>query len=254
MARTWPALVVEARRIRVGRGIAIGGGEQDENRVARAHRRARHHRILRDEPARVLDRRIVTGYLVARKAFPGRHAMEIVSMINYALPGTIVGIAYLMAFNDPPIVLTGTAIVIVACYVFRYSPTGIRATVAVLQQIDPSIEEASVSLGADQARTFRQITLPLIRPAYLAGLIYSFARSMTTISAILFLTTPSTRIMTRQILNETESGRYGNAFAYVVILIAIVLLGVGVLFTLVGTSTGAERRTAERAILGTGPQ
>ena len=64
-------------------------------------------------------------------------------MINYALPGTIVGIAYLIAFNDPPIALTGTALIIIACYVFRYSPTGIRTTVALLHQIDKSLEEAS---------------------------------------------------------------------------------------------------------------
>ena len=69
-------------------------------------------------------------------------------MINYALPGTIVGIAYLIAFNDPPIALTGTALIIIACYVFRYSPTGIRATVALLHQIDKSLEEASQGLGA----------------------------------------------------------------------------------------------------------
>ena len=69
-------------------------------------------------------------------------------MINYALPGTIVGIAYLIAFNDPPLALTGSALIIIACYVFRYSPTGIRTTVALLQQIDHSLEEASSSLGA----------------------------------------------------------------------------------------------------------
>ena len=91
-------------------------------------------------------------------------------MINYALPGTIVGIAYLIAFNAPPIEITGTALIIIACYVFRYSPTGIRATVAQLEQIDRSIEEASLSLGARSGTTFRRITLPLIMPAFFAGL------------------------------------------------------------------------------------
>ena len=75
---------------------------------------------------------VVVGYLVGRGAFIGRRAMELVSMLNYALPGTIVGIAYLVAFNDKPIALTGTATILVACYVFRYSPTGIRTTVALL--------------------------------------------------------------------------------------------------------------------------
>ena len=65
---------------------------------------------------------VLLGYLVARKEFFGRRTMELVSMINYALPGTIVGIAYLIAFNDPPIELTGTALIIIACYVFRYGP------------------------------------------------------------------------------------------------------------------------------------
>jgi len=118
----------------------------------------------------------------------------------------------------------------------------LRAGTAALSQIDPSIEEASISLGADNARTFRKITLPLIRPAFLAGLIYAFARSMTTISAIIFLTTPQTKIMTAQILNEVENGRYGNAFAYCVILILIVMVAIGVLYVLVGSQTGAERR------------
>src|SRR5205085_1346628 len=88
---------------------------------------------------------VLVGYLVARRRFPGRQAMEMVSMINYALPGTIVGIAYLIAFNAPPLEITGTALIIIACYVFRYSPTGIRATIAQLQQVDRSIEEASQS-------------------------------------------------------------------------------------------------------------
>jgi ABC-type spermidine/putrescine transport system permease subunit II len=113
---------------------------------------------------------VLVGYLIARRSFPGRRAMELVAMVNYALPGTIVGIAYLIAFNDPPLALSGGALIIIACYVFRYSPTGIRATVALLQQIDRSIEEASSSLGAGSGETFRRVTLPLIAPAFFAGL------------------------------------------------------------------------------------
>ena len=148
---------------------------------------------------------ILVGYLVVKKEFPGRQTMEVVSMVNYSLPGTIVGIAYLMAFNDPPLVLTGTALVIVACYVFRYSPTGIRATVATLQQIDPSIEEASQSLGAGSGTTFRRITLPLILPAFFAGLGVVFIRSMTAISATIFLVSINWTLITVRILeNITE--------------------------------------------------
>src|SRR5258708_36958272 len=85
---------------------------------------------------------ILLGYLVAKKSFAGRRSMELGSMINYALPGTIVGIAYLIAFNDEPFVLTGTALIIVACYIFRYGPTGIRSTGGLLHQIDKSFAES----------------------------------------------------------------------------------------------------------------
>ncbi len=94
---------------------------------------------------------LLMGYLLGRISFPGRRAMELVSMLNYALPGTIVGIAYLIAFNDGPLTLTGTATILIAAYVFRYSPTGIRATIAMVAQLDRSLEEASTSLGANRA-------------------------------------------------------------------------------------------------------
>ena len=136
--------------------------------------------------------------------FAGRRTMELVSMINYALPGTIVGIAYLIAFNDPPIELTGTALIIVACYVFRYGPTGIRATVALLQQIDKSLEEASQGLGAGSGTTFRRVTLPLILPAFFAGLGVVFIRSMTAISATIFLVSIGWTLITVKILREHD--------------------------------------------------
>jgi len=167
---------------------------------------------------------ILLGYLVARKVFLGRRAMELVSMVNYALPGTIVGIAYLIAFNDPPLVLTGTALIIVACYVFRYSPTGIRTTVALLQQIDPSLEEASASLGAGSATTFRRVTLPLILPAFFAGLGVVFIRSMTAISATIFLISINWTLITVRILENMTELSLGPAAAFSMLVVAIVVV------------------------------
>jgi len=167
---------------------------------------------------------ILLGYLVARKVFPGRRAMELVSMVNYALPGTIVGIAYLIAFNDPPLALTGTALIIVACYVFRYSPTGIRTTVALLQQIDPSLEEASSSLGAGSATTFRRVTLPLILPAFFAGLGVVFIRSMTAISATIFLISINWTLITVRILENMTELSLGPAAAFSMLVVAIVVV------------------------------
>lgn len=199
---------------------------------------------------------ILIAYMVVRKQFLGKDALDFGAMLGIAVPGTIIGIGYILSFNSPIQIagitiipkLTGGqgafggALAIVMVYIIRSVPAALRSGTAALSQIDPSIEEASTSLGADSGRTFRRITMPLIRPALLAGLIYSFARSMTTISAIIFLTTPQTKIMTQQILNEVESGRYGNAFAYCVILIVIVMVAIGVLNVLVGGQSGAARR------------
>ncbi len=167
---------------------------------------------------------VTLGYLVSKKIFPSRQAMEIVSMINYALPGTIVGIAYLLFFNDPPIMLTGTAIIIIACYVFRYGPTGIRTTVAILQQIDPSIEEASASLGAGSGTTFRRITIPLILPAFFAGLGVVFIRSMTAISATIFLISINWTLITVRILEKMTELELGVAAAFSILVVLIVFV------------------------------
>ena len=199
---------------------------------------------------------MLIAFLVVRRKFFGRAALDFGTMLGIAVPGTIFGIGYLLAFNDPTKVgdftlipkltggraVFGGALAIVMVYVIRSVPAALRGGVAALQQIDPSLEEASTSLGANTATTFRRITLPLIRPAFFSGLIYAFSRSMTTISAVIFLTTPATKIMTQQIYNETDANRFGNAFAYVVVLIVIVLVVIGILSFLVGIDTGARRR------------
>lgn len=199
---------------------------------------------------------MLIAFLVVRMKFFGRGLLDFGAMLGIAVPGTIFGIGYLLAFNDPVRIgdvtlipkLTGGRgllageLAIIMVFIIRSAPAGLRAGVAALQQIDPAIEEASVSLGANRATTFGRITLPLIRPAFLSGLVYAFARSMTTISAVIFLTTPETKIMTQQIYAETDAGRFGNAFAYIVLLIGIVLVVIALLQLLIGLATGAERR------------
>ena len=172
---------------------------------------------------------VVVGYLVGRTRFTGRKAMEVISMLNYALPGTIVGIAYLLAFNDKPLALTGTATILIACYVFRYSPTGIRTTIALLQQIDRSMEEASASLGANNVTTFRRVMLPLILPAFFAGLGVVFIRSMTAISATIFLVSINWTLITVKMLENMTEVELGPAAAFSVFVIVVVLVVTGLL-------------------------
>lgn len=189
---------------------------------------------------------MLIAFLVVRRKFTGRNLVDFASVLGLAVPGTVVGIGFILAFNQPAWgglipKLTGTALIIVLAYVVRCIPGSVRSGVAALQQVDEAMEEASASLGASSVTTFGKITMPLIRPAFLTGLIYSFARSMTSLSAIIFLITPRWSIMTAQILNEAETGRFGNAAAYCVVLIAIVLAAIGLMYAVVGSTTGAER-------------
>lgn len=169
---------------------------------------------------------MIIAFLVVRRAFPGKQFMEFGSILSYAVPGTVVGIGYILAFNGPPFVLTGTLAILVLCFVLRYVPVGIQSGIAVLRQIDPSIEEAAQNLGASTLTTFRKITLPLVAPAFFSGLVYAFVRSMTAISAAIFLVSANWNLMTVQILNQVGSGRLGVAAAFSVVVIAIVLVAV----------------------------
>jgi len=123
---------------------------------------------------------------------------------------------------------------LVLSFVFRYVPVGIQSGIAVLRQIDPSIEEAAQNLGADGLTTFRKITLPLIAPAFYSGLVFGFVRAMTAISAAIFLVSANWNLMTVQILNQVGSGRLGVAAAFSVVLLLIVLIAMGVITLLVG--------------------
>ena len=172
---------------------------------------------------------MIIAFLIVRKRFPGRGTLELTSLLNFALPGTVVGIGYILAFNQRPLLLTGTMAILVACFIFRYVPVGIQSGIAVLRQIDPSIEEAAQNLGASSAATFRRVTLPLVRPAFFSALVFAFVRAMTAISAAVFLVSANWNLMTVQILSEVGSGRYNAAAAYSIVLLAIVVAAIGVI-------------------------
>ena len=166
---------------------------------------------------------ILIAYLVVRKRFVGRGVLEFTSMLNFAVPGVVVGIGYILAFNTPPVQLTGTALIIILVFVFRRMPVGIRDGIAQLQQIDPAIEEASSSLGAGFFRTFTRITLPLVAPAFLSGLVYLFVRCMTAISAVIFVVSAGWQLLTVALLYEVDQANLAAAAAYGYVIIVIVL-------------------------------
>ena len=169
---------------------------------------------------------MIIAYLVVRKKFIGRGFINFSSLLSIAVPGTVIGIGYILTFNEPPVQLTGTAAILIAAFVIRALPIGIRAGESSLQQIDPSIEEAAADLGSNASRVFTTVTLPLIKSAFFGGLIYSFIRSMTSISAVIFLVSANYSLLTVLILDQVEDNQFGVASAFSTILILIVYIAI----------------------------
>lgn len=165
---------------------------------------------------------IVIAYLVTRKTFPGRRVLDFLAMLNFAVPGIIVGMGYVFAFNTPPLQLTGTAAIIVLIFIFQRMPVAIRDGVAMLQQIDPVIDDASADLGAGFWQTFRRVTLPLVSPALVAGMAYMFSACVTSISAVIMVVSAKWQLVTVALLHEVDNADLSQAAAYGVIIIVVV--------------------------------
>ena len=184
---------------------------------------------------------LVIAWLLARTTFRGRDAFEFGALLAFAIPGTVLGVSYILAFNVPPFELTGTGLIIVLCFVFRSLPVGVRAGSAAFRQIDRSLDEASTMLRASTATTLRRVVAPLLRPALVAALVYSFVRSMTTVSAVVFLVTAETELATTYIIGRVGNGDYGVALAYCTVLIALMSLAVALIQWSVGERTIGRR-------------
>ena len=166
---------------------------------------------------------LLIAYIVVRKEFRGKKTLEFLTMLCFAIPGTAAGVSYILAFNDAPLYITGTGIIVIISMVMRDLPVGMRAAIAGLGQLDKSLDEASLSLKGSSLKTIRYIILPLLKPALLSALVTSFVKAMTTVSAIIFLVTADTRVATAYILNRVEDGEYGTAIAYGSILIVVMM-------------------------------
>ena len=191
---------------------------------------------------------LLTAWLIARQRFPGKGIFEFVLMMSFAIPGTVIGISYIMAFNLPPIQMTGTALILIICFVFRNMPVGVRGGVAAMSQIDGSLDEASLTLGATSGRTLRRVILPLLKPAITASLVYSFVRAITSISAVIFLVSAKYNMATSYIVGLVENGQYGVAIAYSSALIVVMIAVIGVFQMLVGERKLRRPKTAPQKV------
>jgi len=180
---------------------------------------------------------VIIAYILLRKKFFGRGFMDFISVILFVIPGTIVGVGYITVFNVPPLVLTGTPLLIVLSMIFRNMPLGVRAGKAALRQISPSIEEASMNLGAGSFRTIQKIVFPLLKSSFFSIFIYTFMKSLTTLSTVIFLVYPGCSVASVSIINMVESGMWGNAAALAFCLIAISAILLILLRVILGKKT-----------------
>ncbi len=187
---------------------------------------------------------LLISWLLARTQFVGQRFFEFAALLAFAIPGTVLGVSYILAFNVPPFELTGTGLVIVLCFVFRNLPVGVRAGTASFKQLDKSLDEASTMLRASTGTTLRRVVLPLLKPALVAALVYSFVRSMTTVSAVVFLVTAENELATTYIIGRVGNGDYGVALAYCTVLIVLMSLATALVQALVGERKLGRRRQA----------
>ncbi|HEX6944959.1 MAG TPA: iron ABC transporter permease [Casimicrobiaceae bacterium] len=190
---------------------------------------------------------LLSAYVITRHRFAGRRTFEFLTMVSFAIPGTVIGVAYIVAFNVAPLELTGGLAILVLCFVFRNMPVGVRAGVAALAQIDRTLDEASSTLRASTVRTLTRVILPLLKPAIVATLVFSFTHAMTAVSAVIFLATAKYNLATVYIIGRVEAGEYPLAIAYSSVLIAFMLAVLLLVQALVGEARLGRRTAATLA-------
>jgi iron(III) transport system permease protein len=185
---------------------------------------------------------LLAAWVLSRQRFAGKTLLEFALMLTFCVPGTVIGVAYILTYNIPPVEITGTAVILVVCFVFRNLPVGVRSGMAAMSQLDRSLDEASTTLRASTFRTLTRVVLPLLKPAIVTALVYSFVRAMTTVSAVIFLTSAQYEMATVFIINRAINGDYGIAIAYSTALIVLMMAAIGLIQLAVG-----ERRLGRRA-------
>ncbi len=173
---------------------------------------------------------ILFAYFIERRKIRMGKTLDFIATLPYIIPGTFFGIGYILAFNNPPLVLTGTAMIVVLNYIFRQIPMTSKTGSAVLKTISPEVEEAGRDLGVARIWIIKDIILPLLKPAFLVGFISTFTVTMTSIGAVIFLIYPGGKVATVELFNCIRDGKFGEG-SVIACLIILVTLIVNVIFS-----------------------
>lgn len=177
---------------------------------------------------------ILIAYLAVRRRSALTSTVDTLTMLPYVIPGSVLGISFLYAFNRSALLLSGTALIMIVSLCVRRLPYTIRSSTAIIGQISPSVEEAAVSLGASEARSFLEITVPMMLPGVLAGAIMSWVTVISELSSSVILYTSRTMTLTVAIYTEVIRSSFGNAAAYSTVLTVTSVLSLLLFFKLTG--------------------
>ncbi len=174
------------------------------------------------------------AYVTVRRRNPISNTLDVFTMLPYIVPGSVLGIALLLTFNKKPLVLSGTAIILIIAFVIRRLPYTVRSSAAIMHQISISVEEAAISLGASNLKTFRKVTLPMMLPGVISGAILSWITIISELSTSIILYNGKTKTMTVAIYTEVVRGNYGVAASLATILLLITIISLLIFFKLTG--------------------
>lgn len=177
---------------------------------------------------------ILFAYYMERRQLPGRSLFDWVVTLPYMLPGTCFGIAYILAFNHPPLKLTGTALIVLLNMLYKQLPTTSKLCAAAMAQVPEALEKSARDLGANRFYVLRDVIFPAMKPAFLSSFAYNFSSSMTTAGAIIFLIDPGRQLAVFKLFDSAYIGEYEIASLIAMLIILIVLLVEGLLFLLMG--------------------
>ena len=177
---------------------------------------------------------VLIAYLAVRRRSVITSTLDTLTMLPYIIPGSVLGICFLYAFARRPLALTGTAWIIIIALTVRRMPYTIRSSTAIISQISPSIEEAAVSLGASEFRSFEEVTLPMMLPGVISGAIMSWVTVISELSSSIMLYRASTQTLTVSVYTEVIRDCFGNAAAYSTVLTVTSVLSMLLFFKLTG--------------------
>lgn len=168
---------------------------------------------------------ILLSYYIEKRKLWGMKYIEFIASLPYIIPGTFFGLGYILAFNNEPISITGTASIVILNCIFRQISVGSKSASAMFSSIDDNLETVAKDLGTPKLMIITDIILPLVKPAFLSSFINTVTSTMTTVGAIIFLISPGANLATVEMFNAIKNGNYGlgSVIACLIIIVTFII-------------------------------